>query len=173
VYVDETKGAGYVLVAVTVHDPTTVRRVLRGLILPGQRRLHMNAERDRRRRAILTAVSATRVDATIYDAGRHYRPDPAARAACLAALIGDLAEAGTRTRLVIEQDDSVVLSDRQHLYRLSREARLADLLAYQHMRAHEEPLLALPDVVAWSWVRSREWRRRLGPIVTSVRRLGS
>ena len=40
------------------------------------------------------------------------------------------------------------------------------------MKAHEEPLLALPDVVAWSWVRSGEWRRRLGPIVTSVRHLG-
>ena len=129
-YVDETKEAGYVVVAVTVHDPTTVRRAVRGLVLPGQRRLHMNSERPRRRRAILAAVTATGVQATVYDAGRHYRTDQPARAACLAALVADLAEAGTQVRLVIEQDDTLVRSDRQHLYRLSRQAGLADLLVY-------------------------------------------
>jgi hypothetical protein len=27
----------------------------------------------------------------------------------------------------------------------------------------------MPDIVAWSWVRSGEWRRRISPILTDVR----
>ncbi|MGH9074754.1 MAG: hypothetical protein ACRDZQ_11650 [Acidimicrobiales bacterium] len=45
VYVDESKRAGYVLVAVSVADPPAARKMIRGLVLPGQRRLHMVAER--------------------------------------------------------------------------------------------------------------------------------
>jgi len=44
-------------------------------------------------------------------------------------------------------------------------------LEYRHQRAHEEPLLALPDVVAWCWVRSGDWRRRIGPILADVRQI--
>ena len=43
------------------------------------------------------------------------------------------------------------------------------MLRYQHQRAHAELLLALPDVVAWCWVRSGDWRRRVSPIITTVR----
>jgi len=43
VFVDETKRSGYVLAAVTVPDPVATRKLVRGLVLPGQRRIHMNA----------------------------------------------------------------------------------------------------------------------------------
>jgi hypothetical protein len=38
-------------------------------------------------------------------------------------------------------------------------------LHYSHARAHTEPLLALPDIAAWAWARSGEWRRRLDPLM--------
>jgi len=62
IFVDESKQRGYLLVASVVvpSDLDSVRRVLRGLVLPGQRRLHMKDEsefpqaidrhRDRRKR---------------------------------------------------------------------------------------------------------------------------
>jgi hypothetical protein len=53
-----------------------------------------------------------------------------------------------------------------------RAAGVSDSVEYRHVRAHEDRLLALPDVVAWCWVRSREWRRRVAPIVNSVRTVG-
>jgi hypothetical protein len=128
----------------------------------------MNHEHVRHRRVVVSALAAMPIAATVYDAARRYPTERAARAACLGGLVEDLAAAGD-TQLVIEQDDSLVRSDRHELYRLARAAGITDVLEYRHQRAHEEPLLALPDVVAWCWVRSGEWRRRIGPILAPSR----
>jgi len=88
VFVDETKRRGYLLATGVVlpDDLDAVRRVLRGLVLPGQRRLHMKDESDPRKRSIATAISVSDVQATIYDAGRRYRNEAyAARLACAQA----------------------------------------------------------------------------------------
>ncbi len=60
-------------------------------------------------------------------------------------------------------------TDRHDLFQLARQARIADRLEYRHQRAYDELLLALPDIVAWTWVRSGEWRRLISPILTTVR----
>lgn len=172
VYVDESKRAGYILAAATVPDPATMRKVVRDLQLPGQRRIHMKHEQPRRRRAIIAALVETSVRIIIYDAGRRYATDLAPRAACLGALVDDLAGAGDAVQLVIEQDDSLVQSDRHELYRLVRQAGLSSTVEYRHGRAHDEPLLALPDVSAWCWARSGDWRRRIAPILANVRYVG-
>lgn len=57
VYVDESKRSGYVLAATAVPDPDAARRVVRGLVLPGQRRLHMHNEQARRRGIIVSGGS--------------------------------------------------------------------------------------------------------------------
>ncbi len=170
---DESKRAGYVLASVAVADPAPVRRQVQGLVVPGRRRLHMNHEHVRHRRLIVSTLVATPIEATVYDAARRYQTDLAARAACLAALVEDLADAGGDTVMVIEQDDSLVRSDRHELYRLARSSGITDLVEYHHRRPHEELLLALPDVVAWCWVRSGDWRRRVAPILGDVRHVGS
>jgi len=46
----------------------STRRMLRGLVLPGQRRLHMKDESDSRKRSIATAIADSGITATIYDA---------------------------------------------------------------------------------------------------------
>ena len=143
VYVDESKRAGYVLAAAAVPDPEAARKIVRSLILPGQRRLHMNHEQPRRRRTIVSALVTTPVETTIYDAARRYPTERAARAACLAGLVEDLAAAGD-TRLVIEQDDSLVRSDRRELYQLARAAGITDVVEYRHQRAYAEPCLHSP-----------------------------
>jgi len=65
VFVDETKRRGYLLVASVVipGEVDALRRTLRGLVLPGQRRLHRKDENDRTRRSIATAISASAVTA--------------------------------------------------------------------------------------------------------------
>lgn len=92
-----------------------------------------------------------------------------ARAACLAALVQDLANRPGNICLTIERDDSIVSRDRSELYRLARAAGISQTLEYRHRRSYEEPLLALPDMVAWCWGRSADWRRRVTPIVGAVR----
>ncbi len=76
---------------------------------------------------------------------------------------------GGDSRLVIEQDDSLVSYDNQRLIEATRATGQRDTLRYEHLRAHEEMLLAIPDVVAWCWVRSGDWRRRIAPILAAVR----
>jgi len=170
VYVDESKRAGYVIAAVAVSDPSAARKVVRGLIVPGRRRLHMNHEHVRHRRVVVSALAAMPIAATIYDAARRYPTEREARGACLTALVEDLVVAGGGdTRLVIEQDDSLVSYDNQRLVEAVRATGQRDTLHYEHLHPHEDLALALADVAAWCWVRSGEWRRRIGPILAPPR----
>ena len=70
--------------------------------------------------------------------------------------------------LVLEQDDTLVVSDRRLLYRPTREAGCPDLRC-EHRRAAVEQLLPLPDAIAWCWAKGGDWRRRIEPVVTDVR----
>lgn len=170
VFIDETKRRGYLLVAGVVlpEDLDPVRRVLRGLVLPGQRRLHMKDESDPRKRSIATAISVSDVRATIYDAGRRHRDERGRRAACLRAVVDDAARRGD-AMLVLEQDDSLVSWDNQHLIEYTRAAGCRETLRYEHRRASAELALAIPDAIAWCWAKGGDWRRRVEPVVTNVR----
>ena len=42
------------------------------------------------------------------------------------------------------------------------------LLTFRHVAAHEEPLLWLPDAIAWAIGRGGDWRRRAEPLVEKV-----
>jgi len=171
VFLDETKQRGYVVAAAAVVsgelDP--LRRVVRGLVLPGQRRLHMKTERDSRRREIVAVLVDAAVEVVIYDAGRRYPTERAARGECLRAVVADAAAAVGETRLVLEQDDSLVRWDGQRLIELARAAECRERVRYNHLRASAEQLLAVPDAVAWCWARGGEWRRRVDPVVHLVR----
>jgi hypothetical protein len=61
--------------------------------------------------------------------------------------------------------------DKRLLYQQVRAAGVADTLRYDHMRAHEECLLAIPDAVAWCWAKGGRWRTKIQPIVSEVRRV--
>ena len=169
VYVDEAKSGGYLLVAAVVlpQDSTALRATVRGLVLQGQYRIHMKKERDSRKRAIADAICASGIRATIYDAGRDRRYERDARAACLRGLVADAA--GTGGLLILEQDDSLMSWDKQRLIELTREFGCRDTLRYRHERAAAEQLLALPDAIAWCWAKGGEWRKRIEPVVETIR----
>jgi len=61
IFVDETKQRDYLLVAGVVlpGDLAATRAVMRGLVLGGQRRVHMAKESDPRRRSIAAAICET------------------------------------------------------------------------------------------------------------------
>jgi hypothetical protein len=71
----------------------------------------------------------------------------------------------------LEQDDSLVRSDTQHLIEFTRTAGCKDTLRYEHLRPTSEPLLAIPDAVAWCWAKGGDWQRRIEPVVTDVRQV--
>jgi hypothetical protein len=141
---------------------------MRGLVLPGQTRIHMVKEGNSRRREIADVICNSGVTATVYDAGHRYGSDQlGARAACLQAVIDDTT-AGEQTLLVLEQDDSLIQWDKRLLYRTVRAAGRTDTLRYEHRRAKTEPVLAIPDAIAWCWARRGQWRQRIRHAVTTV-----
>lgn len=170
IYVDETKQHDYLLVA-SVHlasDLTALRRVVRGLLLPGQRYLHMKDEKDGRKRTIAKAFVDAGVQASIYRAGPEHRTERQRRSACLRALIEDHATT-TNTRIVLDEDESMVRFDNQHLIEYTRAAGCRERLRYEHKRSHTDALLAIPDAVAWCWAKGGQWRTLIAPAVTACR----
>ena len=91
------------------------------LVLPGQRRLHMKDESEPRKRSIAAAHRSAAPEP------RSMTPDGLAphravnrRSACLRALGADAAQRGDAI-LVLEQDDTLIASDRKLI--LSRHPR--------------------------------------------------
>ncbi|MFD9705403.1 hypothetical protein [Lentzea sp. NPDC059081] len=167
VFVDETKEKGYLVTAAALvsGDLAAARRTVRGLIMANQRRIHFHKESDQRRKQILDAVVEIAPAVTIYDGSGCARRRQ--RDACLVHLVADLAKSGA-SMLVLEQDDSVLDADKKLLYRTVREQGCHEMLVYRHHRAHEEPLLALPDAIAWCWHRGGHWKKRVQPLVEAV-----
>src|SRR5699024_4520218 len=87
VFVDETKRQNLLLTAAALppHQVANARRVLRSLILPRQRRLHLVKESNARRKQILDAIIELNPIITIYDATAC--PRRGQREACLGALV--------------------------------------------------------------------------------------
>lgn len=173
VYVDETKAKGYLVAAATGPQAQVAvfRKELSGLILPKQRGLHMNAEKDPRRREIADTIvrvgDLLGVQAVIYDAGRA-GTERERRARCLRALVDDSIRR-PQTRIVFDLDDTLRSWDRQQMIDLTRAADAKDRITYEHQTRHQELLLAIPDAIAWCWARGGEWRNRIRPIVADVR----
>lgn len=170
-FFDESKRHGLLVAAAVVQpcDLAPARTALRRLCLPGQSRLHFTKERDDRRRQILAALVELDVVIDLYDA-TGIRDQQTARAACLRALVEDLAAAGAH-RLVLEQDDSLVRSDQAVLYTAVRAAGAQDQLTYEHVPARSEPLLWIADAAAWCCSRGTPWPDRLQPIIRQIRTL--
>lgn len=168
-YVDESKAGDYLLAAMVLEPRSAprVRAAVRALVPPRQRRLHMRDEPDRRRRMIVSALSELDAAVVVYRASVAAAPTQIERRrACLARLVPDLA--GRCDLLVLESDESQDARDRRVLIDLVRATGCRDTLRYRHLRAAQEPLLAVPDVTAWCWARGGEWRRRVAPLVADV-----
>jgi len=165
--VDESKQRDYLLVAAVLapQDLAPARRAIRGLLLPGQPRLHMKQERDSRRRKILSTIDGISPELLIYRAPSDGRTEIARRDHCLRRLVDDLHRGG-HTRLCLELDQTLRGKDLQTLIEATHAASRTPWLDYRHERARDEALLAIPDAVAWAWSKGGDWQRRCG--ITTV-----
>ena len=170
IYVDETKQRDYLLVA-SVHvttDLAALRQVVRGLLLPGQRYLHMKDEKDGRKRTIAQAFVDAGVQATVYRAGAQHRNERQRRSACLRALIDDHATI-IGAHIVLDEDETMVKFDNQKLIEYTRAAGCRDTLRYEHKRSHTDALLAIPDAIAWCWAKGGDWHKLINPAIAAIR----
>jgi hypothetical protein len=113
IFVDECKVRGLLLAAAVIppSDLALLRKLLGGLRLPGQRRIHFSAESDARRKVILRALVDAGLEARIYDA-TSIKDIQLARDTAVARLVDDAAELGVEL-LVLERDDESVAADRK------------------------------------------------------------
>lgn len=167
-FVDETKVNGLLVVAAVLQprDLASARTAMRRLLLPRQSHLHFVKEKAARKRVILDVIAELEVRIDVYDATA-VQDQRQARKICLQRIVQDLAAEGAH-RLVIEQDDSLVRSDRETLFHAVRANGVTDQLVYEHLSPRTEPLLWIPDAAAWSWVKDASWRRRVQPRVRRV-----
>jgi hypothetical protein len=169
-FVDEsTRRDRYILCAATGHAShlDDVRRSLRALCLPGQRRWHFKHESRPRQRQILdTIVRCDAVRALVYEGSGKELP---VRRECLAALVVDLVDRQAG-RLVIESRETMDQFDRQCLLEILR--KVSQPMNYVHLKPHEEPGLWLPDAIAWAYGAGGDWRRRIQPLIEPATDLG-
>jgi hypothetical protein len=166
-YVDESQRSSHYLMAAVAIDSSTlaeVRRVV-GQFRPGggQARRHFVKESAATRRKLLDAYRALPgVSIVVAD---DQRGDSAVdqRRRCVSLLVGALLPFGV-DRIVFDHTDSVQRDrDRQVLAPLLAQTGVA----YSHEVAHTtEPMLWIPDAVAWCAGAKPEWRAQLEGWVT-------
>jgi uncharacterized protein YbjQ (UPF0145 family) len=168
VFIDESKARHYLLAAAVVQADKIdqLRKMVGALRLPGQRRIHFTTEGDPRRKTILSVMAAAGACVTVYDASA-YKDVKQARDSAMAQLVDDAAKMGAR-RMVIELDTNVVASDRKIIRDRAELAGCLETLSYEHRKASDECLLAIPDAVAWAWAKGGRWRQRAQPLVSAV-----
>jgi len=169
VFVDESKAGDYLLIAVPVlpSQLALLRKTVRGLVLPGQRRIHMNNESPTRKRQILAAINEVAPTAVIYRADKMYSGELVRRKACLSALVKD-AVRENRTELILDADPTMQQRDDGWIIEAIRMSGSYYGLAHRHAHSAHEPLLVLPDAIGWAWARKGEWRNKLSDVSITV-----
>jgi hypothetical protein len=167
VFVDESKRDVYLVAAAVIApaDLNGARTALRALQLRGTHRVHFQSESDVFRRKFLDQVNQLHVTARVYTARE--RTDLDSRRQILTRLVGDLITMGA-SRLVIERDESLVIHDQRAIKAERSRLQAANDLRFDHLRGADDPLLWLPDAIAWTWRRNRTWRSQIAGIVTDV-----
>lgn len=171
-FVDESKTKGYTMVAALVvpSDMASLRRDVRSLVLPGQRRIHFTKEQPERKRMILSRLTAFGAQAHVFHCAT--KSQVRGRDVCLTAIVTHAAQHAC-TRIVIERDESIEKSDRQVLFREVRGHGLGDTLSYTFETPHQEPLLWVADAIAWSYTKGGEWKQRANPVIAGITKLAA
>lgn len=150
---------------VTPGDVASLRRDVRSLVLPGQRRIHFTKEQPERKRLILSRLVAFGARSQVFCCAT--KNEILAREACLTGIVAHAA-AHSHTKIVLERDESIERADRQILFREVRRHGLGDSLTYALEAPHQEPLLWIADAIAWSFAKGGEWRRRAAPLIEGI-----
>lgn len=165
---DESTEHDYLLAAAWLAGAsiTKARRTMQGLLMPGQRSLHMRKERKRASH-ILRAISSLETHVLLFRVQAEVS-QLRARRLCLNALASKACQLEVG-RLTLDSIDSMVQRDRTWLIEGSRAAGHASPpFTYRHQHRHEEPLLWIPDAVGWAWSRSSVERELIAGLTTVI-----
>jgi hypothetical protein len=158
-FADESK-QGTFLFGIACVDSTDIPRLrkgLRSLVLPGQRSLHFAAESPSRRSLLLDQILNLNPCIALIDTQESNQR--LGREIGLQSLV-QFAQNCNASRIVIERDESSIKTDTAIL-RGFVHSREPELRQFQILPRHEEPILWVPDAIAWSYQRGGEYRKAL------------
>lgn len=171
-FVDESYRGDYIICAALfeARSVASARAAMAALRHGSQGRIHMAKESDRRRRSLLAKIAQMGTAAQLVTVRVRGKSIRAARDAALAELASQLLDLGV-SRLIIESCDQ----DRRDLQVIGDELARRGAngrLEIHHLRPHDEPLLWIPDAIAWAFGKgTREWRSLVDPMISRVTRL--
>ena len=166
-YIDESARSGYILAGVNVPQTqqNAIRRVLRNLRAPDSSHIHMYRESRRRQEMISNIVAELDLKAWVISVAPETAKEPLARDLAMKSIseIQSIRNSGILTLDYINRhraDNSILRNIAQNAdYQFPH---------YRHMNSRHEPLLWLPDIVAWCYGRGGPWRDAVEPLVDEV-----
>lgn len=167
-FIDESYRREFLLCAVVIpsHSVSQARAAMTAHLRPGQRRTHMTKERDGVRKALLHEIAKLGPEAYVVAVRAPSLSMRRARDLALREVVGQLVELGV-SRLIVESCDQ----DRQDAQVIGdslASLRAIGRMELHHLRPYDEPLLWIPDAVAWAFGKDATWRRRVEPLITRV-----
>ena len=127
-YVDESKKSDYLLIAVSVPQQhlSHIKKVLKSLLLPGQKRIHMKNEKDSRRRMIVRNILTHMprdFRVTVYCCPKNagYKQIKM-RKLCIENMAWH--QKDSTSTIILESDATMDRQDKQQLYNLFRICRI-------------------------------------------------
>lgn len=169
-FIDESVRPGrYLLTAAIVpsNELATVTRQVRALFPRKNRRTHLSAEGKARRRELLKAYSRVEATSHVVLTAYHRGDDQPARERCLDVILALSAEWRLRMLVLDSRGPQRDALDRRFIAQ-SLQAHDRDDLQYTHRGSRDEPLLSLPDAVAWAVGAGGVWRQLIDPVVGDV-----
>lgn len=160
IFIDESKSKNYIICAVKVQTSKIpeIRKVLSGLRLKGQSRVHFVSESDRRRRDILSTLRVLDFEVVFYVSKA--TTDSQGRSSCLKSLVKDL-NPGISHQIWLEIDKNHLEQDRSVISQSLRAANLQTSVEFFHTGSRSQILLWIPDAMAWCENRGGHWRKEL------------
>lgn len=157
-FIDESIRGDRYLICASIVDARALgatRQSLRLLLGRGQQRIHFNNESNTRRRLILRRIADFAAVSVICAARDN--DQVRARTAALHEVVVHLRSSDVG-RLVLEARQGQDHRDRAVI---RRAAGIDDkrVFGYTHLTPVNEPLLWIPDAVAWAWGRGGAWRQ--------------
>jgi hypothetical protein len=161
IYADESKARGFRFAGAVVQsqDAAPCRAVMARLRTGPTRRIHFKKERDSTRKAVLAAIDQLPIDHVIVEVLPRAGFAPPRERGLIA--LAEFARSVGADALVLERDPSNAERDRRVLFDALGRRADGSPIAYRHLAATDEPLLWIPDAVAWSWTRGGDWRKRV------------
>ncbi|SES27020.1 hypothetical protein [Actinokineospora terrae] len=168
-FVDESRRNDQYLIAAAVIDPRNLRplrKLLTGMLMPGQRELHFKKETPTRRKAIISQLAGAEAAVFVYISSCK-RGEERARRQSLAQLVDNLVDLQV-SRLVLDSREVRDADDKLVIRRVLGERSADTALVYEHLDSTQDALMWIADAAAWCYGAGGDWQRRIGPLLTKV-----